>query len=155
MAYNFTKLSDVTLTETPISEANVLIEENGDIKKTPKNAIGAQADWNETDESSSAFILNKPESLGGYKYYFYSSYYLFRTNSATEWPANYTSADAVSKAAFEADYYSAPIMLNGVGLIPAPCAWYGDYSGTQYVGIKVGANNNAFASRQVKWGTAK
>lgn len=152
MAYAFTKLSNVNLTEKPTDEANVLIEENGDIKKTPKNAIGAQADWNETDESSSAFILNKPESLGGYKYYFYCSYFLYRINNAHGWPASFGSDNAVSRAAFEADYYSAPIMLRGADFAPAPCTWYRDYNGTQQIEIKYGSGHIGY--QDVGWGNA-
>lgn len=36
----FTKLSDVEVVEKPIDSANVLIEENGVIKKAPKTAVG-------------------------------------------------------------------------------------------------------------------
>ena len=67
MSYEFTKLSDVTLVDTPASSANVLIEEGGTVKKVPKAKIGAQADWNETNANSPAFILNKPELGGGAK----------------------------------------------------------------------------------------
>ena len=40
MAYEFKKLSDVTLVTKPTDIANVLIEENGVIKKAPKTAVG-------------------------------------------------------------------------------------------------------------------
>ena len=40
MAYEFKKLSDVEVVAEPMETANVLIEENGVIKKTPKTAIG-------------------------------------------------------------------------------------------------------------------
>lgn len=56
----FKKLSAVDSVVEPIDTAQVLIEEDGVIKKTPKNAIGAQADWAETDETSPAFVKNKP-----------------------------------------------------------------------------------------------
>ena len=62
-----TKLSDATLVSTPAPNANVLIEESGVLKKVSKAEIGAQADWDETDETSPAFILNKPELGGGSK----------------------------------------------------------------------------------------
>lgn len=39
---DFTKLSDVAVVETPSDTANVLIEENGVIKKTPKTAVGGK-----------------------------------------------------------------------------------------------------------------
>ncbi len=37
---NFKRLSDVEVVETPTETANVLIEEGGIIKKTPKTAVG-------------------------------------------------------------------------------------------------------------------
>lgn len=40
MAYEFKKLSDVAVVETPTDTANVLIEEDGVIKKAPKSAVG-------------------------------------------------------------------------------------------------------------------
>lgn len=40
MAYEFKKLSDVDIVETPSETANVLIEEDGVIKKAPKTAVG-------------------------------------------------------------------------------------------------------------------
>lgn len=40
MSYEFMKLSDVEVVETPTDTANVLIEENGIIKKAPKTAVG-------------------------------------------------------------------------------------------------------------------
>ena len=43
MAYEFTKLSDVEVVETPMDTANVLIEEDGIIKKAPKTAVGGSS----------------------------------------------------------------------------------------------------------------
>lgn len=40
MSYEFMKLSDVEVVETPTDTANVLIEEDGVIKKAPKTAVG-------------------------------------------------------------------------------------------------------------------
>ena len=40
MAYEFKRLSDVEVVETPTEIANVLIEEDGVIKKAPKTAVG-------------------------------------------------------------------------------------------------------------------
>lgn len=57
----FKKLSAVETVEAVSETANVLIEENGIIKRAAKSEIGAQADWAETNESSPAFIKNKPE----------------------------------------------------------------------------------------------
>lgn len=63
----FIKLNEVTLVESAV-EPNILIEEDGEIKRLPaENFITpqTQADWNETDATKPSFILNKPESLGG------------------------------------------------------------------------------------------
>ena len=40
MAYEFKRLSDVEVIAEPTESANVLIEENGVIKKAPKTAVG-------------------------------------------------------------------------------------------------------------------
>lgn len=59
----FKKLSAVEAVEAVSETANVLIEENGVIKRAAKSEIGAQADWAEMDENSPAFIKNKPECV--------------------------------------------------------------------------------------------
>ena len=56
----FKKLSAVEMVNKVANTANVLIEEDGVVKKVNKNLISVQADWAETDESSIAFIKNKP-----------------------------------------------------------------------------------------------
>lgn len=67
MAIQTTKLSEVEVIESPVNP-NFIIEDEGEIKRIPPEAITpsqVQADWEETDASSPAYILNKPESLGG------------------------------------------------------------------------------------------
>ena len=67
MAIQTTKLSEVEVIESPVNP-NFIIEDKGEIKRIPPEAITpsqVQADWDETDTSSPAYILNKPESLGG------------------------------------------------------------------------------------------
>ena len=44
MAYNFKSIADVEVVAEPTESANVLIEENGIIKKAPKTAVGGGAD---------------------------------------------------------------------------------------------------------------
>jgi hypothetical protein len=56
----FKKLSAVEMAEAVSDTASVLIEEDGVVKRAPKNEIGAQADWAETDPNSPAFVKNKP-----------------------------------------------------------------------------------------------
>ena len=63
MAYTYKKLTDVTLVESA-KAPNILIEDDGDIKKiSSSNLVTPQtkADWEETDPNSFAFILNKPD----------------------------------------------------------------------------------------------
>ena len=70
MAYKYTKLSDVELTNVADNSTNLLVEREGTIQKlnvkdlTPANV---QPDWDETNEDSPAFILNKPDlsQVGG------------------------------------------------------------------------------------------
>ena len=67
MAIQTTKLSEVEIIESPVNP-NFIIEDEGEIKRIPPEAITpsqVQADWEETDASSPAYILNKPENLGG------------------------------------------------------------------------------------------
>jgi hypothetical protein len=69
MAYTYKKLTDVELVESAV-EPNLLIEDGGDIKKISASNIAdpqVKADWEETDETSPAFIMNKPDlsEVGG------------------------------------------------------------------------------------------
>lgn len=66
MSYEFIKLSEVEEVDTSYN-ANLLIEENGEIKRLSTENINfgnsgnqVQSDWNETDDTSPAFIANKP-----------------------------------------------------------------------------------------------
>lgn len=69
MAYTYKKLTDVELVESA-TEPNLLIEDGGDIKKISASNIAVpqvRADWDEENESSPAFIMNKPDlsEVGG------------------------------------------------------------------------------------------
>jgi hypothetical protein len=44
MAYNFKSIADVEVVAKPTESANVLIEENGVIKKVPKTEVGGKDD---------------------------------------------------------------------------------------------------------------
>ena len=60
MAYDFKKLSDVAVVETPADNANVLIEEDGVIKKVAKGEVGGvKPDWNQNDETAPDYIKNR------------------------------------------------------------------------------------------------
>lgn len=52
------------ITELPVAESadglNLIVNDNGSAKQIAASAVGAQADWAETDETSPAFVKNKP-----------------------------------------------------------------------------------------------
>lgn len=142
MPYDFIKISDVDLVENPNESVNVIVEDNGDIKRVPKSAIGAQADWNETDDKNPAYILNKPKSLGGYTYYYYYNYYLYKCKDASF----ERGKDYVSQAEFESDYYSNPILLNFKGRMISPIVSYANEYGTIHY-----AHGNYVSDLTVHW----
>ena len=49
MAYNFKSIADVEVVAEPAESANVLIEENGVIKRAPKTAVGGKKEDNVID----------------------------------------------------------------------------------------------------------
>ena len=57
MAYNFKSIADVEVVAKPAESANVLIEENGVIKKAPKTAVGGIGGSVEPDM---VMLLNGP-----------------------------------------------------------------------------------------------
>lgn len=52
------------ITELPVAESadglNLIVNDGGSAKQIAASAVGAQADWAEMDETSPAFIKNKP-----------------------------------------------------------------------------------------------
>ena len=109
MELEFTKLSEVTVAEAVKETAHVLVENEGEIQRVPKNQIGAQPDWNETDETKASCILNKPTSLGsggGYTYFSYYSNKLHKSNGTYS-----TDTELVSAVEFENVYLKSPIMI--------------------------------------------
>ena len=66
---DFKKLNNVDKLSAVDTDVNLIVEQYGAIKRMnivdiPQSQT-VKADWNETNEASPAFILNKPESLGG------------------------------------------------------------------------------------------
>lgn len=112
----------------------VFVEEK---KLDEKYLPQVQADWDETDETSPAFIMNKPESLGGYAYYYINAYssgsgLLRSTNEEfDDW-----SNPVESSEEFFNTYYAKPIMLrvrtSGSDVF-APCIGYSINSGKLYL----------------------
>ena len=64
MSYNFKSIADVEVVAEPTESANVLIEENGVIKKAPKTAVGGGETlviaFNSDDSSE---IISAPNNL--------------------------------------------------------------------------------------------
>lgn len=65
MAYNFKSIADVEVVAKPAESANVLIEENGVIKKAPKDEIGAKEEW---DLDLSITLTNDSEGNISHEY---------------------------------------------------------------------------------------
>jgi hypothetical protein len=103
-----------------------------------------QADWDEVDETSPAFIMNKPENLGGYAYYYINAYssgsgLLRSTNEEFD---DWSNAVENSEEFFNT-YYARPIMLRvrtGSSDVSAPCIGYSVNSGKLYLNYML---NNA------------
>lgn len=70
MAYNFKSIADVEVVAEPAESANVLIEENGVIKKAPKTAVGGNTEWDaiiDLIEGSSGYFASMELVSGSYK----------------------------------------------------------------------------------------
>ena len=71
MAYNFKSIADVEVVAEPTESANVLIEENGVIKKAPKTAVGGGGETlviafnsnNWVEEYDGYEIISAPDNL--------------------------------------------------------------------------------------------
>ena len=63
---NLKSIVDLPVAES-VENATLIVVEGGVAKQVPASEVGAQADWNEADETSPAFIKNKPSlnSSGG------------------------------------------------------------------------------------------
>ena len=70
MAYNFKSIADVEVVAEPAESANVLIEENGVIKKAPKTAVGGNTEWDaifELVEGNSGYFYSMELVSGSYE----------------------------------------------------------------------------------------
>ena len=73
MAYNFKSIADVEVVAEPAESANVLIEENGVIKKAPKTAVGGAGEtlviafngnnWVNYGDYSGYEVISAPDNL--------------------------------------------------------------------------------------------
>lgn len=110
---DFKRLGEVDVNDSPADDANVFIEEEGVVKRTPKSAIGAQSDWNETDETKPSYIVNKPTSLGGIAKYFlnYNKNMLFKTDDMVV-PDDFDSSKAATMDEFREDFLSGGCLVN-------------------------------------------
>lgn len=59
MAVNLKNITDLPVVESA-EGLNLIVNDNGAAKQIAASAVGMQADWAETDESSAAFVRNKP-----------------------------------------------------------------------------------------------
>ena len=136
------------------------------------DGIGIQSDWNEEDDTSPAFILNKPESLGGgYAYYYLSTEtrtvnsittkhnYLYKISKYTEIPTSFGFTWASTQAGFEEDYYNRPILLvvpdRSYGEQKVPLIYYGfnkSHATDKTIKYIMQADDNAITQNTLEWG---
>lgn len=60
----FKRLSDVEVVTEPTESANVLIEEDGVIKKAPKTAVGGSGEWDMIIDLDSNFSVGQSDTGG-------------------------------------------------------------------------------------------
>lgn len=143
----FTKLSEVDLVEDVNESTSVLVEEDGEVKRVPKSKIGAQADWNETDESKPSFILNKPTQFGGVTMYFkaYGGNYLYKKDNEGNLPTVFSEENAVTMDEFSSDFLTGGCIINNLDSTGKPVSSYGQVIYfAPYIGntvAKVGVGN--------------
>ena len=68
MAYNFKSIADVEVVAEPAESANVLIEEDGVIKKAPKTAVGGGDKWDAIIEVENQNYDNTLDSAESYAF---------------------------------------------------------------------------------------
>jgi hypothetical protein len=138
----FKKLSAVEMVETVDQAATVLIEKDGVIKRAPKNEIGTQADWSETDSSSPAFIKNKPVEEYDLDVSVTASYsddddeYMFESN------INSGSFDKVKNKILKNEYPNIKIQFNCISnngcpemFVESPVVYYTSYMPEGFWGV--------------------
>ena len=66
-----------SITELPVAASaeglNLIVNDNGSAKQIAASAVGAQADWAETNENSPAYVKNKPHKELVYEWNFEAS----------------------------------------------------------------------------------
>ena len=109
-----TKITDLPVSNTA-ENAKLIANVNGQATQIPASTVGAQPDWNETDETKPSFILNKPDATG-YIHYRLSDY----NRTIGEYDVaviikddGITAIDNISE--FITNYQKAPIFFDKVG----------------------------------------
>lgn len=125
---------------------NILTDENGNtlIAKGPE--ANHNPDWNETDESSPSFILNKPTGMGGVGNvcYVISGPYLYKTSN----PSEVSESNRVTNInACLNEYMTTGIMLHHLGNfdrnvgVYVPCLSFGLTTGCYNIACVTPGNN--------------
>lgn len=112
-----------------------------------RETAATQPDWNETDETSPAFIMNKPVSLGGGSV----CYYLSLSDVASYTAPVYKDTmftEIVQKEEFIGAYNKSLVMIHFANIV-RPCLGYG-VSGTSYLTLSyLNSSGNAITQSVV------
>ena len=132
-----TKITDLPVSNTA-ENANLIANVNGQATQIPASTVGAQPDWNETDETKPSFILNKPVIEPGQTHYVLSKWYKYTDSQAnTDFFVLYKDMNNVLMDfnAFISDYQKGPIFFDLVGE-------YGNQHGSPCLGVVSCMNSN-------------
>lgn len=133
-----TKITDLPVSNTA-ENAKLIANVNGQATQIPASAVGAQPDWNETDETKPSFIMNKPVIEPGQTHYVLSRWYNYTDTGHpdTEFFVMYSNPSTVLMDfnTFISDYQKGPIFFDQV-------AGYGNQHGAPCLGVVSCANSN-------------
>ena len=107
---NLRNIADLPIA-TSTDDLNLIVNDNGSAKQIAASAVRAQANWDETDETSPAFIMNKPVISGG-------NAVAYHLTSATLYKDSLYS-DAVTWSEFQDAFMSGVVRLYNINVTGA------------------------------------
>jgi hypothetical protein len=105
------------ITEVPVAESaeglNLIVNDNGAAKQIAASKVGAQADWAETDETSPAYVKNKPVEEWDFDIEFTMSWNTENSNYDLTHTVNHVSAfEDIKNKILNGDVVKKKFMIN-------------------------------------------